>query len=206
MFRSVVHCITAGSVAHRYFRLRAISVLNPPNLSLGGDGSGAGVVIASNSLNGEDTIIDSGSAAVSDLRSSDLARQTSDEPDPYVTVWCLKRSLSSSFGSICFGALFVSPVFMISSVMQLIMRVFGSNSATACLCERLSHAIESSYRNVNAFGYTYVMLYGSDFVSASRESWEQFFARGVDEIVGRDKVSHRFTSPLPLLHSLSICS
>jgi hypothetical protein len=91
------------------------------------------------------------------------------------------RSITSSFGSICFASLIVA---IIQAVRELIhgLRENG-DSFIACCAECLLACIESLVELFNRFALVYVAVHGQSFLQAGRSVMDLFRARGWTTII-----------------------
>jgi uncharacterized membrane protein required for colicin V production len=102
-----------------------------------------------------------------------------------------KRSLTTSFGSICLGSLIVA---LLKAIRAMIYqaRVQAHNSqngfAICCLCiaDCMLVWIEALIAYFNKWAYVYVAIYGKSFVESSKDCWTLFKARGWDLIINDD--------------------
>ena len=79
--------------------------------------------------------------------------------------------MTTSFGSICFGSLIVA----ILKVIQAVARsAFGQNrnSIIACLALCLITCIERLMEYFNLYAFTHVAIYGCDYITAAKLTWE----------------------------------
>ncbi|TFJ83943.1 hypothetical protein NSK_005038 [Nannochloropsis salina CCMP1776] len=97
-----------------------------------------------------------------------------------------RRSLSTSFGSICLGSLLVALVqtarHILLNAHRANQRTVQSNTITAMLgC--LLVLVDRALAWFNRYALVYVALYGLDFMSAGKATTELFRARGVTALV-----------------------
>jgi hypothetical protein len=114
-----------------------------------------------------------------------------------VTLDCFQRALTSSFGSICYGSLFVLPCRVLMAVTR---PFYALASACGCVrssggggggdnaCARAFMCIEGSYHNFNRFAFSQMIMFGKDFRSAALHTWDLFFQRAIDNVLEADKV------------------
>lgn len=91
------------------------------------------------------------------------------------------RSLTTSFGSICFGSLIVA---IIQAVKEMVrsMRENG-DSFIICCAECLLGCLESLVEYFNKWAYVYVGLYGMSFMEAGSNVMTLFRNRGWTSII-----------------------
>lgn len=81
------------------------------------------------------------------------------------TLKALRRALTWSFGSICFGSLIVA---LIQLVRALLQSASDRNSLAAACVDCIMGLIESLVRYFNTYAYTQVAIYGKPFVQAAK--------------------------------------
>ena len=98
-------------------------------------------------------------------------------------------------GSICLGSLCIGPIRVLRQLSALVRPTSPENASLMCLHECLnclqtciSSCVDSLARNVNAWGFTYIGLYGYGFLDASYHASELFEKRGWTVIVSDDLV------------------
>jgi len=104
----------------------------------------------------------------------------------------LRRALTTSFGSLCFGSLVAATLSTLRSVANT-----GSNRCTGrlqALCMCCLGFLDVLTRFFNEFAYTQVAIYGKNFTRASRDTWTLLVHHsGVDALVQRDLISAALT-------------
>jgi hypothetical protein len=119
-------------------------------------------------------------------------------------VWSsLYRSLTFSFGSICFGSLLMALVKTLRSLIQRAKKQ-RENRADSCdggemfLCclDCLIKLFEEVLEYVNHWSYVYCGIYGYSYLQSGRMVYELFRARGWENIVTDDLIGSvlRFTT------------
>ena len=85
----------------------------------------------------------------------------------FTTLSALRRTVSTSFGSICFGSLFVAIIQFIRFLVNLFL---GSTDNScfkcflSCCCNCLLSVIETIMSYFNRFAFCYVAIYGTSFL------------------------------------------
>ena len=90
---------------------------------------------------------------------------------PHPTVASLKRAMTTSFGSICFGSLLVATV----KLLYYIGRCFADqegNDFVRCVMLCILNLLDYLIEKFNVYAYTHVAIYGSSFVEAGMQTWE----------------------------------
>ena len=105
-----------------------------------------------------------------------------------------KRACTTSFGSICFGALIVSIIQAIRALLRSAKD--RDNLGIACLVDCILACFESIVKFINTYAFVYVAMYGMPFYQAATEAFNLMEARGFDTIVNNDLVGT----------TISICS
>ncbi|AMD22517.1 HHL253Cp [Eremothecium sinecaudum] len=108
----------------------------------------------------------------------------------------LKRSLTTSFGSICFGSLIVSLI----QVLRQIINAFrygaisgiGDNECVGCLfiiVDMIVGMFEWMVRYFNHYAYAFIALYGKPYLRAARETWHLIREKGLDALVNDNLIN-----------------
>lgn len=96
------------------------------------------------------------------------------------TKGALRRALTYSFGSICFGSLILATL----QTIRFCIRLFSDdNSVAGCIADCILGFIEGLVEYFNYYAYTQVAIYGKPYVQAARDTWRLVKTRGVDAIV-----------------------
>lgn len=107
---------------------------------------------------------------------------------PQPTQRALRRALTTSLGSLCFGALVAAPLQVLRAVAR---RASGAGAPASVrslgLC--LLGFVDVLVRFFNDFAYTQVAIYGKHFTLASWDTWTLLVRHsGVDALMQRDMV------------------
>jgi len=107
------------------------------------------------------------------------------------TCGAFKRSMTTSFGSICFGSLIVAALQALRAVVRQAKESArrSDNGAAACaLCclECIVSSLDRLIQYFNMYAYTHVAIYGKDFISAAKDTWRLFSERGFDVLINDD--------------------
>ncbi|OQR94929.1 hypothetical protein ACHHYP_00801 [Achlya hypogyna] len=122
----------------------------------------------------------------------------------------LYRSMTSSFGSICFGSLIVAVLSAMRTVVTTIKNqaIQDDNAAlacVACLAECVLNCIESIMEYFNQWAYTYVGIYGFDFRTSGKAVMDLFNNRGWTAVINDDLASSALTIGALGVGLLSCC-
>ena len=96
------------------------------------------------------------------------------------TVKSLRRALTYSFGSICFGSLLVA-------IFKTLRSMLGSSSKPTSLCSIccicILKILESAIQYFNGYAFAQIAIYGKSYMEAARDTWKLAKSRGVDAIL-----------------------
>jgi hypothetical protein len=96
------------------------------------------------------------------------------------TLAALGRSLSTSFGSICFGSLLVALIQLIRSLVQQAAR---EQSFIACFADCILACLQGLLEYFNDYAYIYVSMKGDSFIDAAKNVMNLVRTSGVQAIV-----------------------
>jgi len=119
-----------------------------------------------------------------------------DAQDPGACRSALWRASTSSFGSVCFGSLLVAVLEAVRACLrnatdQAQRRGQGVMACCLCCLECLLRQVERWVQYINKFAFTYVAIYGDDFLTAGRRVRDLFTKRGFWNTVLNDFVLER---------------
>lgn len=101
----------------------------------------------------------------------------------------LVRSLTYSFGSICFGSLLVAAIQVCRTLVENARRQ-GNNGIVMCILDCLLGCIERLVDYFNKWNYVYVGLYGYSYTEAGHKVMSLFAQRGWTTIINDDLVTN----------------
>ncbi|KAI9500612.1 plasma-membrane choline transporter-domain-containing protein [Coemansia spiralis] len=107
-------------------------------------------------------------------------------PTKNVTLSSLKRALTNSFGSICFGSLIVAIIQTMRAILHAIRNQQGDNCAVqmiACCVDCILGCIQGIAEFFNKYAYVEVALYGKSFIHAAKDTWAIIEDRGVNMLI-----------------------
>ncbi|KDO30254.1 hypothetical protein SPRG_19805 [Saprolegnia parasitica CBS 223.65] len=99
----------------------------------------------------------------------------------------LKRTLTTSFGSICLGSLIVA---ILQALRQLAEEARRSGDAAACIAECILGCLQSLMEYFNRWAFVYVGIYGYKFTDAGKAVIGLFRDRGFDTIINDDLIGN----------------
>ncbi|TPX40919.1 hypothetical protein SeLEV6574_g06349 [Synchytrium endobioticum] len=105
------------------------------------------------------------------------------------------RALTTSFGSVCFGSLIIALLQTIRTIMRMLANqaaeegnmliVFCIVCANCCL-----GMIESLIEYFNQYAFVQVAVYGKDYCSAARSTWQLIKTRGIDAVINDNLIGN----------------
>mmetsp|Transcript_12135 Transcript_12135/g.25612 ORF Transcript_12135/g.25612 Transcript_12135/m.25612 type:complete len:478 (+) Transcript_12135:228-1661(+) len=102
----------------------------------------------------------------------------------------LIRTLTTSFGSICFGSLLVALIQALKALAQSARD--GDNQLLICFAECILNCLESILEYFNRWAFVYVGLYGYSYLEAGKQVFTLFKDRGWEAIIADDLISNVF--------------
>lgn len=102
------------------------------------------------------------------------------------TLGALKRALTVSFGSICYGSLAITPFQLFRS---LIRSTIGELSVFCGFIDIILDGVDGIVRYFNHYAFVNIAVYGKPFCEAGEEGWDLLKERGVIKIANDSLVS-----------------
>jgi hypothetical protein len=99
------------------------------------------------------------------------------------------RTITTSFGSICFGSLLVAIIQALRALASS-ARSNGDGNFLVCIAECILACIASCIEYFNKWAYIYVGVYGYPYIQAGKSVMQMFADRGWDAIVADDLVGN----------------
>ena len=88
------------------------------------------------------------------------------------TLGALRRALSFSFGSICFGALIVAVINTLCTVLRfLLSRDNDRNAFLKAVARYFLNLLESLAEYFNAYAFVHIAIYGTPYVESAKATW-----------------------------------
>jgi len=120
------------------------------------------------------------------------------------TVGALKRSLSTSFGSICLGSLIVA---ILKTIRSLLSTLRGKNdNLLACFIDCCLKCIESLIRYFNHYAFCQVAIYGKTYMEAAISTWNLISSSGVEAILNDNIISGVLTMSCVFISLIAACA
>ncbi len=101
------------------------------------------------------------------------------------TMASIKRACTTSFGSVCFGALVITIVQLIRTAISYARSQTNSTIAYFILCclQCIVSCFEGLLDFFNYYAFTQVAIYGKDYCTAAKDTWNLLKQRGLDVII-----------------------
>lgn len=99
------------------------------------------------------------------------------------------RTITTSFGSVCFGSLIVAVIQAIRQIVETAKQNDDIGNALACCIDCILGCIESLVEYFNKWAYVYVGLYGFGYCEAGKNVMQLFKDRGWEAIIADDIIS-----------------
>lgn len=94
-----------------------------------------------------------------------------------------KRTMTTSFGSVCLGSLIVA---FLQAVRAMLRGSKRSRSCLTLIALCLLGCIERLIRYFNKYAYAQCAIYGSSFIQSAKATWNLFMTRGILAIINDD--------------------
>ncbi|KAL1923289.1 uncharacterized protein VTP21DRAFT_8269 [Calcarisporiella thermophila] len=108
------------------------------------------------------------------------------------TTGSLKRALTTSFGSVCFGGLLIA----LLQTIRFLVRSAAHDTDNPCgafcliLVDCLLACIEGALDFINTYAYIQCAMYGKPFWQAAKDTWTLIKDRGVEAIINDNLVGN----------------
>ncbi|KAF9280725.1 putative choline transporter, neither null mutation nor overexpression affects choline transport [Mortierella alpina] len=99
---------------------------------------------------------------------------------------CLKRSCTTSFGTICFGGLIYA---IVQTIKQALDFLRGGNNILACAYEGCFHYINKALESITPLVFCEVAIYGKPFLPAANDAFKIVKDRGLDAVLNEIIIS-----------------
>ncbi|CAL1392798.1 unnamed protein product [Linum trigynum] len=98
----------------------------------------------------------------------------------------IKYTLTTSFGSICYGSLFTAAIRTLRWEIRGLRSKIGKNECLLCCVDLMFHLVETLVRFFNKYAYVQIAVSGKGFNRSARDAWELFQSTGVESLVAYD--------------------
>ncbi|CAR28019.1 hypothetical protein ZYGR_0N05070 [Zygosaccharomyces rouxii] len=108
----------------------------------------------------------------------------------------LKRAMTRSFGSICFGSLIVSIIETLRQSLRLIRESLqldsdldGCGSVGFFAIDLIISFLDFLVRHFNHYAYCFIALYGKPYLKAAKETWHMMKYKGFDILINDNLIN-----------------
>ncbi|KAG4304839.1 hypothetical protein PORY_001892 [Pneumocystis oryctolagi] len=106
----------------------------------------------------------------------------------HATISSFRRTMTYSFGSICFGSLVASVVQILRDILNAFMYDRSSSgdvigTIISCFVSCIVTFLDWLVQYFNHYCYAQIALYGKKYLKAARDTWRMFKRSGVDALV-----------------------
>ncbi|KAG0264711.1 putative choline transporter, neither null mutation nor overexpression affects choline transport [Linnemannia exigua] len=107
------------------------------------------------------------------------------------TVESFKRSVTTSFGSICFGSLVIAIIQTLRFIANM-ARGDGDGvmAFVACLIDCLLACLQGIAEFINKYAFAQVAIYGKGYMQAARDTWTIIQDRGIEQIINDNLIGN----------------
>ena len=112
-----------------------------------------------------------------------------------VTRNSFKRAVTTSFGSICFGALIEAIVRALSAIVRYLQNQNRDNAVVCvilCILRCILDCIGDIIEYLNSYAFVYVALYGEPYLQSAKNLWQMFKSKGIEALINDDLVKFNF--------------
>lgn len=110
-------------------------------------------------------------------------------PDDSATIESMKRACTTSFGSVCYGALIIA---IIATMKAMARSARNSDNGlarfVACCLQCILQCIEDIIEYLNSYAFTHVAVFGEDYCTAVKSTMALFANTGWDAIINDDLI------------------
>lgn len=107
-----------------------------------------------------------------------------------------KRSMTTAFGSICFGSLIVSLIETLRAFLQLlrngVVTNISNNGWAQCgfmIIDWIMGFLQWLAKYFNHYAYCFIALYGKPYLRAARETWYMLREKGIDALINDNLIN-----------------
>ena len=106
-----------------------------------------------------------------------------------LTSSALKRTLTTSFGSVCLGSFLVAVIQAMRAMVRMARQQGSGGAAGAillCLADCLLRCLDQLVQFFNKYAYVQCAVYGVSFKEAASRTWNMMMNRGIDAWINDD--------------------
>lgn len=104
------------------------------------------------------------------------------------TAKALKRSCTTSLGSICLGSLIVAVIQTLRTIVEQARGQNNDNWFIQCCLECILRCVERLIQYFNLYAFTQVAIYGKSYCEAAKAMWQLIQSRGFEMIINDDLI------------------
>jgi len=108
------------------------------------------------------------------------------------TTKSFRRAVTTSFGSICFGALIEAMIRALQAMVRQLQRRNRGNMgvyALLCILHCVIRCLGDIVEYVNSYAFVFVALYGTTYLESAKGVWAIFKSRGIEALINDDLTS-----------------
>jgi hypothetical protein len=111
------------------------------------------------------------------------------------TLQSAKRAFTTSFGSICYGSLLIALIQTLRAIINM-ARASARESdnifcvVVLCCVECFVAMIEELLEYFNKYAFTQVAIYGKNYCTAAKDTWELAKSRGLDAVINDNLIGN----------------
>ncbi|KAK3842068.1 MAG: plasma-membrane choline transporter-domain-containing protein [Linnemannia gamsii] len=107
------------------------------------------------------------------------------------TIESFKRSVTTSFGSICFGSLIIAIIQTLRFIANM-ARGDGDGvmAFVACLIDCLLACLQGIAEFINKYAFAQVAIYGKGYMQSARDTWTIIQDRGIEQIINDNLIGN----------------
>jgi len=99
-----------------------------------------------------------------------------------------RRSMTTSFGSICLGSLFVAIINFLRHVCSIAAQSEAGQgdfigACVACCLQCILSVLQWALEFINRYAFSYIALFGKPYFTAAKDTWKLIKDRGIDALI-----------------------
>ncbi|KAH8920190.1 DUF580-domain-containing protein [Atractiella rhizophila] len=115
-----------------------------------------------------------------------------------ITLGCLRRAVTYSFGSICEGSLIVALLETLRAILNILASEEQQSGdfigyCLACIARCFVGCVSQLVQYFNRYAYIEIALFGKKYIDAARDTWRLLKDRGIDALINDCLVSNIWT-------------
>ncbi|KAF9092790.1 putative choline transporter, neither null mutation nor overexpression affects choline transport [Mortierella sp. AD031] len=107
------------------------------------------------------------------------------------TIESAKRSLTTSFGSICFGSLVIAIIQTLRFIANM-ARGDGDGimAFVACCIDCILACLQGIAEYINKYAFAQVAIYGKPYIQAAKDTWTIIVDRGIEQLINDNLIGN----------------